>query len=331
MDDRHIANASTVRVNLAAVVVSVSAHDPRVLVLSRDISGLDALPCGPLQSGHGTLQFGLRAWVESQTNLKPGYVEQLYTFGDHMRPDAADMAGGAAAPRALSIAYLTLVRESRPEIGTEAEWRSWYSCLPWEDQRAGEARGRQEIHDRVSKWAREGGGNQGKYRRERVQAAFGSEKAIAWDEERVLERYETLYEAGLVAEAWHDKGEPPPEDIAGISGRPMAADHRRVLATAISRLRGKIKYRPVLFELMPPTFTLLQLQRTTEALSGMPLHKQNFRRLVQSQRLVEETGEIDTQTGGRPARIMRFRPEVKWERPAPGVRVSAGRPGRPNA
>ena len=45
----------------------------------------------------------------------------------------------------------------------------------------------------------------------------------------------------------------------------MALDHRRMLATAIARLRGKIKYRPVVFELMPPAFTLLQLQRTVEA------------------------------------------------------------------
>src|SRR3546814_8565485 len=72
----------------------------------------------------------------------------------------------------------------------------------------------------------------------------------------------------------------------------MVADHRRILATAISRLRAKIKYRPVLFELMPPRFTLSELQKTAEALSGIPLHKQNFRRLIAQQGLVEETGEV---------------------------------------
>src|SRR4029077_10697318 len=87
---------------------------------------------------------------------------------------------------------------------------------------------------------------------------------------------------------------------------PMAADHRRVLATAIGRLRGKIKYRPVVFELMPPAFTLLQLQRTVEALSGVRLHKQNFRRLVEHQGLVEETGGISAETGGRPAPLPRL-------------------------
>ena len=105
-------------------------------------------------------------------------------------------------------------------------------------------------------------------------------------------------------------------------GQPMALDHRRILATAIGRLRGKIKYRPVIFELMPASFTLLELQRTVEALSGVRLHKQNFRRLVEVQGLVEETGEVTTETGGRPARLVRFRREVLVERPAPGVRLS---------
>ena len=105
----------------------------------------------------------------------------------------------------------------------------------------------------------------------------------------------------------------------------MAADHRRILATAIGRLRGKIKYRPVVFELMPPAFTFLQLQRTVEALAGVRLHKQNFRRLVEQQGLVEETGEISAETGGRPARLVRFRREVLLERPAPGLRLRAMR------
>ena len=100
---------------------------------------------------------------------------------------------------------------------------------------------------------------------------------------------------------------------------PMAADHRRILATAIGRLRAKIKYRPVVFELMPPSFTFLQLQRIVEALSGVRLHKQNFRRLVEQQGLVEETGGIIAETGGRPARLVRFRREVVLERPAPGI------------
>jgi hypothetical protein len=100
----------------------------------------------------------------------------------------------------------------------------------------------------------------------------------------------------------------------------MALDHRRILATAIGRLRGKIKYRPVVFELMPPEFTLTALQNTVEAIAGRHLHKQNFRRLVEATALVEPTGEMATATGGRPAALFRFRRDVLEERPAPGLR-----------
>ena len=87
----------------------------------------------------------------------------------------------------------------------------------------------------------------------------------------------------------------------------MSGDHRRILATGIARLRAKIKYRPVVFELMPAEFTLLQLQRSVEALAGRLVHKQNFRRLIEQQQLVEETGAIAADTVGRPAKLFRFR------------------------
>ena len=105
----------------------------------------------------------------------------------------------------------------------------------------------------------------------------------------------------------------------------MRFDHRRILATAIARLRAKLKYRPVVFELMPREFTLTELQRTVEAISGRHLHKQNFRRLVETAALVEPTGETSTATGGRPAALFRFRREVVQERPAPGCASAAGR------
>ena len=106
-----------------------------------------------------------------------------------------------------------------------------------------------------------------------------------------------------------------------VLGEPMRLDHRRILATAIARLRAKLKYRPVIFELMASEFTLTELQLTVEAISGRHLHKQNFRRLVESTALVEPTGETSTTTGGRPAALFRFRREVLSERPAPGLRL----------
>jgi hypothetical protein len=84
-----------------------------------------------------------------------------------------------------------------------------------------------------------------------------------------------------------------------------------------------MKYRPVVFELMPAEFTLTELQRTVEAIAGRHLHKQNFRRLVESTQLVEPTGETSTATGGRPAALFRFRREVLAERPSAGLRFGA--------
>lgn len=307
------APAPGISVDLSAAVLAVTQEAPRVLA----VRGAErpALPSGPLESDHRTLEAGLRAWVERQTNQTLNYVEQLYTFGDLDRQDA-----GA---RALSLAYLALVREARPAGEMEASWLDWYACFPWEDWREGRPAILDVIEAALETWAR-GAGSSGAcaLRRERRHLAFGT--GGSWNEERVLERYELLYEAGLVQEAQADM--PPDAGAPPLAlGRAMAFDHRRILATAIGRMRGKIKYRPVVFELMPPAFTLLQLQRTVEALSGMRLHKQNFRRLVETQGLVEETGETATETGGRPARLVRFRRDVLLERPAPGVRPPSAR------
>jgi hypothetical protein len=76
---------------------------------------------------------------------------------------------------------------------------------------------------------------------------------------------------------------------------------------------------------MPPTFTLLQLQRAVEAVAGRRLHKQNFRRLIEQQGLIEETGEMLTATGGRPAKLFRFRREVVLERAVIGSKLPLSR------
>jgi len=125
-----------------------------------------------------------------------------------------------------------------------------------------------------------------------------------------------------VEEAHRDGRAPAPSVLLGDG---MMFDHRRILATAIARLRGKMKYRPVVFELMPPAFTLFELQRVVEAISGIRLHKQNFRRLIESQGLVEGTGKYATQSRGRPAELFKFRREVLAERPVAGVRLGARR------
>jgi len=110
-----------------------------------------------------------------------------------------------------------------------------------------------------------------------------------------------------------------------IPGRPMTGDHRRILATGIARLRAKIKYRPVVFELMPDSFTLSALQRTVEAIAGVPLHKQNFRRALERAELVEGLGQLDAETVGRAAKLFRFRHGVLAERAVVGTKLPLSR------
>ena len=107
----------------------------------------------------------------------------------------------------------------------------------------------------------------------------------------------------------------------------MLSDHRRILATALGRLRGKLKYRPVVFELTPPSFTLSELQRTVEAVAGVKLHKQNFRRMLDRTGLVQGLGRFDVETGGRPAELFRFRREQLQNRAALGLSLPLIREG----
>ncbi len=290
--------------DLIAVLVAVTpmadgAVEPRVL----SIRGGSFLPSGPFGLRHRSLQAGLRGWVESQTHHPLGYVEQLYTFAD------ADRAVRRAG-HVVSISYLALTREGPPAGADEPEWRSWYAYFPWEDRRGGGRLVEEVIAPRLAAWA---AAEDGAARRRRAALVFGLD-GQPWHEELVLQRYELLWEAGLVAESGGD-----------LPGSAMRGDHRRILATGIARLRAKIKYRPVVFELLPPEFTLLDLQRCVEAIAGRAVHKQNFRRLIEQQELVEETGAVARETGGRPAKLFRFRRAVLEERAVAGTKVGVTR------
>lgn len=317
---------SHIEIGLNAAIVGIRDQQPQVLVIrDSDPAGQnwDALPFGPFTpTVHRTLEIGLRRWVSEQTGLDLGYAEQLYTFGDrgrHAHP-------GDSGPHIVSVGYLALIPGGAELSATGAGWNPWYLHFPWEDWRQGApAIIADEIVPRLRQWAGKKPDHDASERpltrTERLQICFGLD-GTGWDEEKVLERFELLYEAGLLGEARRDD-RAAAGSWQGLPeiGRPLQFDHRRVLATAMGRLRGKLKYRPVVFELMPPDFTLFELQQTVEAISGTLLHKQNFRRLVETAGLVEATGDVRTATGGRPAKIYRFRRSVLMERPAPGVRV----------
>lgn len=296
-----------VKADLIAVVVAMNNSVPCVLTIPQ----ANALPSGPFELAHRSLQSGLRGWVEQQTGHPLGYIEQLYTFADRDRIGAEE--------RVISISYLALTQIEDVGAAARRSWASWYDYFPWEDHRSGApAAVLEDLRPRLREWADSADDTAMRLdRRRRAVVAFGFDDR-SWNEELTLQRYELLYEAALVEEAIRGGHSAA---LTALPGKSMIADHRRILATAIARLRSKIKYRPVVFELMPPLFTLLQLQRTVEALSGRLINKPNFRRLIEQQELVEKTGETTAETGGRPAQLYRFRHDILDERPGAGTKL----------
>lgn len=318
-------------IGLSAVIVAV-AEDAPYVVVTREADALAGLPFGPFDpAGDRTLELSLRGWVTEQTSFEIGYAEQLYTFGDRGREMPLAELKNGGPERVISISYLALTPSRAVLQRSTARWCSWYDFFPWEDWREGRPGAIDEIiAPRLRQWADAAPDpHTAAHRRTRARLAFALDGAV-WNEERALERYELLYEAELASEAARDRARFEGRQAPSIGptpglGEPMISDHRRILATAIGRLRAKIKYRPVIFELAPELFTLLHLQRLVEAIAGLELHKQNFRRLLDRTGLVEGAGQFDASAGGRPAELFRCRRETLAERPVGGVHVPAPR------
>lgn len=286
-------------VELVPVLIAITNGSLRVLTVAQGA----LLPNGLLAPLRHSLQAGVRMWVAKQTSQPMGYVEQLYTFVDTRRQNEQGLP-------VLYVSYLGLVREAADSIlHPDAKWQDCYGYFPWEDLRTDGGQ-RDAIVSRLRIWANSADTEEVRQKRlKRIHLCWGVEPEN-WSEEYVLQRYEMLYESGLIAEA----AEPQVNFDFTLTGQPMRHDHRRVLATALSRLRAKIKYRPVIFELMPPEFTLLQLQNSVEAISGRLLHKQNFRRQIQQQNLIEPSDTGVSGSKGRPAQLYRFRDDVLPDR-----------------
>lgn len=120
-----VGTANDIKADLTAVVVAVNGHEPRVLTIGQ----ANALPSGPFELSHRSLQSGLRSWVEEHTGQPLGYIEQLYTFADRDRVGTGQ--------RVISISYLALTREEEATHSARRRWQRWYDYFPWEDHRSG--------------------------------------------------------------------------------------------------------------------------------------------------------------------------------------------------
>lgn len=124
------------------------------------------------------------------------------------------------------------------------------------------------------------------------------EKALGADGERTLAGIATTWkgEAGGRAEAYGQNGEP----------LTLAFDHADILGLAVKRLRGKLDYSQVGFELLPAQFTLRQLQEVHEAILGVKFNKPAFRRRMLDKGVLEPTGRREQGVTFRPAELFRF-------------------------
>ncbi|MHC5037392.1 MAG: NUDIX hydrolase [Planctomycetota bacterium] len=98
---------------------------------------------------------------------------------------------------------------------------------------------------------------------------------------------------------------------------PLAFDHDRILKVALERLRGKIVYQPIGFELLPRKFPIRRLQSMYEKILDRPLDKRNFRKKILGMGILEELDEIETDVAHRAARLYRF-DKKKYDRMVKG-------------
>jgi 8-oxo-dGTP diphosphatase len=96
--------------------------------------------------------------------------------------------------------------------------------------------------------------------------------------------------------------------VVGDGGEIMetAFDHDSILGMAVKRLRGKLNYTPIGFQLLPEQFTLRQLQDVHETILGRPLNKDSFRRRMLATEMLEATGRLEQEAAHRPAELYRF-------------------------
>jgi hypothetical protein len=307
----------------------------RALLVERGrdpFGGLDAWPGGFMDWTDGdTRQAAIRELLEETGVAAPEFVEALASYSRNGR-DPRQFAGtrdektGAWVARGARVttgAYLMLTRDphgaASPTGGDDAasaHWADVYEYLPWEDVRDEERR-RETLLTRyeLDAWA-----GRDRKRQARVAGLFDLGD---WNEERTAERWALLVDARLVPEARRDRwGRAEPRDEDRFFGREMAFDHREMLADAVGRIRGKIKYTPaVLMALTGPEATLDELQAACEAIAGRPLHRSNFRRAVapagtgapRMPRMVGKTGRRRTRQGKGPGvapEIYRFLDEA---------------------
>lgn len=205
--------------------------------------------------------------LKEETNIDNIYMEQLYTWGDVHRDPRT---------RVISCSYMSLVDSSTLDIKArdDADAAKWFtvSCKLYQEQRTVTESGYTLQRLYTLKLSNE---------EKKLSAMI---KVVQTMADKVAKIERTILEADGIA-----------------------FDHAKVIEYGIGRLRSKIKYTNIAFNLMPELFTLTELQQVYETIMDTELLKANFRRKIAD--MVVETNQYKKNAGHRPSKLFRFRPE----------------------
>jgi 8-oxo-dGTP diphosphatase len=123
--------------------------------------------------------------------------------------------------------------------------------------------------------------------------------------------YVALVPAHIAARAGDDASETAWFQVSDLP--PLAFDHNQIVAYALQRLRNKLEYTAIGFQLLPDEFSLSELQAAYETVLGEKLDKRNFRRRIAEADVIEELPRFKSEGQGRPARLYRYKTDAVRE------------------
>ncbi len=212
--------------------------------------------------------------LKEETNIEDIYMEQLYTWGDLERDPRT---------RVISTSYMSLVDSSELNIkaSDDAEEAKWFavSCKLYQEQKT------------------------------LTGAGYILQKLYTLSLENDEDSLSAIIKTIKVVEGKVTKIKSEVVESNGI-----AFDHVKIIEYAIERLRSKIEYTDIAFNLMPEMFTLTELQQVYEVILDAELLKANFRRKTAD--MVIETNEYTKDAGHRPSKLFKFNPNWMERRKA---------------
>ncbi|WP_248928620.1 NUDIX hydrolase [Paenibacillus hamazuiensis] len=225
---------------------------------------------GGFVSVHESIDDAAQRELKSETNIDNVYMEQLFTWGDVNRDPRT---------RVISCSYMALADRTEMDIqaGDDAEDAKWFEVTyeVFQEKKTNLSEGR-EIE-------------------KLVKIALQNESEILTATVKIVQT--TVGRSSRIS-----------REIVESQG--LAFDHAKIIEYGIERLRNKIEYTDIAFNLMPPLFTLSELQQVYEVILGKELLAAAFRRKIAA--MVTETNEFTKDAGHRPSKLYRFNPN--WNR-----------------